>query len=311
MKKIIPYLFFAFVFASCEVIEGPYMSGNINPIDTSNNNYVKNILIEDFTGHLCKNCPDAASELDAIQAVYGSRIIGLAIHSGSTFARPYPIDPTGNPDEKFTYDFRTSWGEELDGFFEISANGLPKGMINRIDYNSSGDHRKDFGQWSSIVADELDKDVKFGISIEVNQNPLMLSDQFDIVVNSEAVSSISGNYKLVVCITENNFFNCQKDGYIDDPSYIDKHVLRSCLTPTWGDILGVEEINIGDNFSNGYSCVISDLENDNIAHSQNTLSLGTGNAGNWNINNLYVLAYIYDISNYEIIQVEEKSLLSK
>ena len=43
MKKIIPYLFFAFVFASCEVIEGPYMSGNINPIDTSNNNYVKNM----------------------------------------------------------------------------------------------------------------------------------------------------------------------------------------------------------------------------------------------------------------------------
>ena len=105
MKKIIPYLFFGFVFASCEVIEGPYMSGNINPIDTSNNNYVKNILIEDFTGHLCKNCPDAASELDAIQAVYGSRIIGLAIHSGSTFARPYPIDPTGNPDETFTYEW--------------------------------------------------------------------------------------------------------------------------------------------------------------------------------------------------------------
>ena len=145
----------------------------------------------------------------------------------------------------------------------------------------------------------------------MNQNPLMLSDQFDIVVNSEAVSSLSGNYKLVVCITENNIVNWQKDGDIDDPSYIHKHVLRSFLTPTWGDILGVEEINIGDNFSNGYSCVISDLENDNIAHSQNTLSLGTGNAGNWNINNLYVLAYIYDISNYEIIQVEEKSLLSK
>ena len=174
-------------------------------IDTSNNNYIKNILIEDFTGHLCKNCPDAASELDAIQAVYGSRIIGLAIHSGSTFARPYPIDPTGNPDEKFTYDFRTSWGEELDGFFEISANGLPKGMINRIDYNSSGDHRKDFGQWSSIVADELDKDVKFGISIEVNQNPLMLSDQFDIVVNSEAVSSLSENYKPVRMTSPNSY----------------------------------------------------------------------------------------------------------
>ena len=311
MKKNIPFFLFALIFGSCEVIEGPYMNGTVDTGDTTNNNYVKNILIEDFTGHLCKNCPDAASELDAIQAVYGARIIGLAIHSGTTFARPYPIDPTGNPDEKFTYDFRTSWGEELDGFFEISTNGLPKGMINRIDYNSSGDHRKDFGQWSSIVSDELEKEVKFGINIEVNQTPLMLPDQFDITINSEAISSMNGNYKLVVCITENNIVNWQKDGDVDDPSYVHKHVLRSFLTPTWGNDLSAEEINDGDNFSEAYTCIISTLEDANIEHSQNTLTLGTGNSGNWDVNHLYVLAYIYDESSYEILQVEEKSLLSK
>ena len=117
------YVIIATIFMnSCEVIEGPYMNGTIDPIDTTNNVYVKNILIEDFTGHTCKNCPDAARELDAIHDVYGSQIIGLAIHAGQTFARPYPIDPSGNPDEKFIYDFRTSWGEELDGFFQVSAN---------------------------------------------------------------------------------------------------------------------------------------------------------------------------------------------
>ena len=178
------YIIIATIFiSSCEVIEGPYMTGTIDPIDTTNNQYVKNILIEDFTGHTCKNCPDAARELDAIHDVYGSQIIGLAIHAGQTFARPYPIDPTGNPDEKFIYDFRTSWGEELDGFFQVSANGLPKGMINRIDYSSSGDHRKDWGEWANIVGDELSKDVVFGINIEINQTPLMLSDQFDIIIN--------------------------------------------------------------------------------------------------------------------------------
>ena len=309
MKKFIPIIVLAFVFSSCEVVEDPYMSNFTNPTDTITNNYVKNILIEDFTGHLCKNCPDAASELDAIQAVYGSQIIGLAIHSGTTFARPYPVDPSSNPDEKFTYDFRTSWGEELDGFFKVSENGLPKGMINRIDYNSSGDHRKDFGQWSSIVADELEKEVKFGISINVTQTPLMLADQFDIAVNSEAINSMNGDYKLVVCITENNIVNWQKDGDDDDPSYIHKHVLRSFLTPTWGTDLSSEEINANDQFSNGFSCIISDLENNNIEHSQNTLTLGTGNAGNWNINNLYVLAYTYDVSSYEVLQVKEEPLL--
>ena len=83
------YIIIATIFiSSCEVIEGPYMTGTIDPIDTTNNQYVKNILIEDFTGHTCKNCPDAARELDAIHDVYGSQIIGLAIHAGQTFARP-------------------------------------------------------------------------------------------------------------------------------------------------------------------------------------------------------------------------------
>ena len=306
------YIIIAAIFiSSCEVIEGPYMNGTIDPIDTTNNQYVKNILIEDFTGHTCKNCPDAARELDAIHDVYGSQIIGLAIHAGQTFARPYPIDPTGNPDEKFIYDFRTSWGEELDGFFQVSANGLPKGMINRIDYSSSGDHRKDWGEWANIVGDELSKDVVFGINIEINQTPLMLSDQFDIIINSEALSTMSGNYKLVVCLTENNITNWQKDGDIDDESYVHKHVLRSFLTPTFGEDLSNEEINNGDNFSNGYSPVISTLENNNINHSQNTLTLGNGNAGGWDLNNMYVLAYIYDESNNEILQVEEKSILNK
>jgi hypothetical protein len=87
--------------------------------------------------------------------------------------------------------------------------------------------------------------------------------------------------------------------------------LRSFITPTFGEDLATEEINNGDNFSNGYSPVISTLENNNIDHSQNTLTLGNGNAGDWDLNNMYVLAYIYDESNNEILQVEEKSLLNK
>ena len=139
----------------------------------------------------------------------------------------------------------------------------------------------------------------------------MLSDQFDIIINSEALAAMSGNYKLVVCLTENNITNWQKDGDVDDDSYVHKHVLRSFLTPTFGEDLANEEINNGDSFSNGFSPVISDLENYNIDYSQNTLTLGNGNAGDWDLNNMYVLAYIYDESINEILQVEEKSILNK
>ena len=129
------------MFSSCEVIEGPYMSDSVNPIDTTTNNYVKNILIEDFTGHLCKNCPDAASELEAIQSVYGSQIIGLAIHSGTTFARSYPIDPVSNPDDKFIYDeFKVKMSHrkipivQLSSDYAIKAFELWEEEENKIRY---------------------------------------------------------------------------------------------------------------------------------------------------------------------------------
>ena len=49
---------------SCDVEEGPFITDYdiyVNPN--------KKVLIEDFTGHKCPNCPDAAKELEAIQGV--------------------------------------------------------------------------------------------------------------------------------------------------------------------------------------------------------------------------------------------------
>ena len=306
MKKIIYTAFICALISSCEVIEGPYMNDVIVPIDTGSSEFVKNILIEDFTGHLCKNCPDAARELDAIHDFYGSRIIGLALHVGTTFGRPYPSDISANPDQKFIYDFRTSEGEELDNFFQVSQNGLPKGMVNRIDY-SSENHRKDYGQWLAIVGDELDKEVQLGITI----NSTISGNTGEVNISTTALSQLSGSYKLVVCLAEDQITNWQKDGDMDDDLYIHKHVLRKIITPTWGDDLTNSSISNGDVFEHSYSINLIDLENQNIQHSQDVLVQGNGNAGDWESTNMNVIAYIYDTSNYEILQVEYTSLLAK
>jgi len=298
MKKIIYSLFLLSIISSCEVIEGPYMTGNGGGVDTNSNQYVKNILIEDFTGHLCQNCPDAARELEAIHDLYGSQIIGLALHVGSTFARPYPLSQP-----KFTYDFRTKWGEELDGFFNISDAGLPKGMINRIDY--PGDHRKNKGQWLASVQQELDKEVVFGLNI----NSSFDGNNSIIDISTDALKDISGDYKLVVCLTENEITNWQKDGVIEDENYIHNHVLRSLITSAWGDDVSLStNISNGENYTHNYSVNLADLENFNIDYSNNTLFQGNGESGGWNQNNISILAYIYDNSNYEILQVEYASL---
>ena len=99
MKKYISLFSLIFFITSCDVEEGPFI--------TDYNSYVnpnKKVIIEDFTGHKCPNCPDAAREMDAIHNIYGDQIIGMAIHV-SSFAKPYP--------SPFIYDFRTQRGDNL------------------------------------------------------------------------------------------------------------------------------------------------------------------------------------------------------
>ena len=167
MRYLLPLLFLIFL-SSCDHIENPYPAVSTDldttlypglwsdyvstewPSFTQNQNINRNILIEDFTGHTCQNCPEAAKELEAIHDVYGDQIIGIAIHVVKSFARPYPESAA----PKFQYDFRTEWGNAWESLFEITS--LPKGMVNRIGYPDDN-HRLGKDEWLSQVQNELNK----------------------------------------------------------------------------------------------------------------------------------------------------------
>ncbi len=61
MKKIfyIISIIILYIFVSCDKVEPPYIENPVI-IDTNNNEGTKRVLIEEFTGHLCPNCPEAA-----------------------------------------------------------------------------------------------------------------------------------------------------------------------------------------------------------------------------------------------------------
>ena len=294
MKKYFTLLSAILIITSCDIVEGPYLTDeNVNPIDTTTNTYVKNVLVEDFTGHLCPNCPDAARELDAIHDIYGDQIIGMAIHVSKSFARPYPASQAPS----FQYDFRTNWGDELDGYYGISAMGLPRGMVNRIGFPDN--HKLGKDEWASTVALELKKEINFKIYIS--------SDDNSISITSEVQNNISSEYNLVVCLTESNIINWQKDGQENVENYIHNHVLRTVLMD--------EELSNSSNYVAGQQIEtlinydLAALEQYNIDYStNNTAELGNGNAGDWNASNMSIIAYIYKTTTKEIVQVEESHL---
>ena len=253
--------------------------------------YIKNVLIEDFTGHLCPNCPDAARELDAIHDIYGEQIIGMAIHVSKSFARPYPPSQTN-----FQYDFRTYWGHYWDNFYGVSAMGLPRGMVNRIGYPDN--HKLGKDEWASAVAEELTKELKFGINIK--------SSNDSITISSRVLNNISGGYNIVVCLTESNIINWQKDGQENVENYTHNHVLKAVLID---DVLASSTSYItGEEITKKINYDLASLEQFNIDYSLNTAELGNGNSGGWNTSNMSVIAYIYDNTTKEIIQVEEAHL---
>jgi len=294
MKKYITLLSIILIITSCDVEEGPYMSDTvIIPIDTTTNTYLKKVLIEDFTGHLCPNCPDAARELDAIHNIYGDQIIGMAVHVTKSFARPYPASQA----PEFQYDFRTNWGDNWDAFYAISDAGLPRGMVNRIGFPDS--HKLGKNEWASAVINELAKDPDFGITINTATN--------SITINTKILNTINSDYNLVVCLTESNIINWQKDGQENVENYEHNHVLRTVLIDQ--TLSNSTNYVAGQEIDKTINYDLATLEQDNINYSiNNSAELGNGNAGGWVAENLSIVAYIYNTTTMEIVQVEEAHL---
>jgi len=295
-----------FSFNSCDIIEGPYMIDNdTNPVDTST--YVKKVLIEDFTGHRCPNCPSAAEELAALQNYYGDKVIGIAIHpSSQAFSTPSPLTSSS-----YTYDFRTEFGDDIDDIFELTTVGLPRGMVNRVGFDT--DHQLGKDEWSSAVQTELAKDPIFGITLSSNVS----SGNGTISVTVKALSNINLNkteeiedYNIVICLTENEIIEWQKDNAAGDiEEYEHNHVLRTILNSTFGESIGNSFVE-GDIWEKDYSVDITTLENINENYSLNTLFMGNGNCKGWDENKMEIVAYIYKSDNYEIVQVEQIHLIN-
>jgi len=196
---------------------------------------------------------------------------------------------------KFEYDFRTQWGNSWSDFFEISA--LPSGMVNRLGYPNN-EHKLGKDKWLAAAITELEKEIDFGIRIESSIT------NTNITIKTKVLNSKVGDYKLVVCLTESNIINWQKDGTEDVENYEHNHALRTVLIDE--SLSTSTSYTIGDEIETAINFNLITLEQSNIDYS--TTEGGAGNAGGWNAENMSVIAYIYDNTTKEIVQVEDAHL---
>ncbi len=223
MKRIIPLLiaYVAIFFSSCaNVDEGDRY------IKVESSEAKRAVLVEEFTGQKCKNCPKAHEQLAQIQKEYGEdKVIAVCIHASQLARSP----------------LKTKVGEEYYNYWK-GGDGLPCAVINR----NSG-MLSVVAAWAGIINRELQKPTSVTLSMKNKYNAA--NRQLSIDVNALSREKLDG--KLQVWIVEDGIVAKQTlgDGS-ETPNYVHNHVFRAAVNGTWGtDIALQQNVEAKSNFS--------------------------------------------------------------
>lgn len=259
----------------CDIVEEPYLvpKGNTGPGPVEK---IRKVLLEDFTGQKCPNCPEAAELAHNLQTIYGEQFIVITVHAG------YYSEPSASGD--FTADFRTQEGNELNGYFGFI--GYPSGMVNRTEYKGATVLFKD--DWEGAVAAQVALPAQAEINITTDYNAT--SRKLTCNLESTFLEDLSGTYNICVYITESGIISPQQteQGVLKD--YVHNHVLRGSMNGTWGDPVGEDgsaaaNVKLTDSFE---------------------ITMDNG----WNADNCGIVAFIYNTATNEVVQAEETDVVN-
>lgn len=281
---------FLLAFWGCDIV--PYNQAheiNDTPIDTGTTEIARQvILLEDYTGHTCGNCPIAHAEAKRLAEKYGDRLIIMSLHIGF-YAKP----KTSTPDGSYREDFRTAAGNALEAQFNVEPAGLPKGLINRSRFGGSNIAILNSTDWEGKIQQILNEPSK-GIKIEMT--PTINAGNGNLTVQSKVTfqKGYDGQLKAAMYLTEDSIVSWQKiygNNPEDVQNYLHRHVLRGDLRID-GDVDLVnngEPLTINQMISNGWSTQVN---------------------AKVNINKSHVVMVLFNPANGEIIQTGEVKLKS-
>ena len=200
--------------ASCSNISDDERLIYVKPAQVS-----RSVLIEDFTGQRCVNCPNASQEIHRLQEQYGAdAVIAVAIHSG----------PLGFKTKDRFVGLKTDVGDLYYNHWHLEYQ--PVGMVDRTGVS-------DFTSWGAHVRDELQRPAPVSITLSVAEDAGRYTVSASIMGTD---GSTSGHLQLWLTEDDVTAFQLMPDGTRQD-DYLHQHVFREALNGTWGQELSVLE----------------------------------------------------------------------
>ena len=253
------------------------------PEFTPSPNNMRNVLLEDYTGHKCTNCPSANQTASNIAAANPGRVIVTSIHASSSGG--FQATDAGHPID-FTPDAGDTYVNEMPGFF-----GNPSGTVNR---RAMGVEESvwyfDF-QWASEVANELAQENKVNLQVGTNYYPE--TNGLFIHTYTELKSPLNENYRMVISLLRKEVIAPQSlnDGTVDE-EYEHHEVLSSTINGAWGTALRLDTMEVNEAVQHHFSYSLPDPIQEPT----------------YQVQNLKLLVYVLDRQTFRIVQAIEKEL---
>jgi hypothetical protein len=241
-----------------------------NGPDTTTTLQQKNVLLEEFTGVRCVNCPAAHELVEVLKTNNPGRFESVSLHSGF-YAVPYPFS---------NQDFETTETNDLENYLGPSPS-YPIGTVDRKIFSGQTIILLDKALWSGLVSQELNDTLKVSIDVENVYN----SSTRLLTVNTQLnyLTDVTDAQKINIFILENDIIDPQETPDGVDTFYVHNNILRKVLTNLTGDAI-TEATTSGSVINKSYS-----------------YTLPTG----WNADNCKVLVFVCanTVDKKDVLQV--------
>ena len=226
MRKIylVLWALAAVLFTACDEVPADERLTYVEPPEVG-----RAVLIEDYTGQYCVNCPRATEEIERLVEQYGdSVVIAVAIHSGPFSKQKGVASP-----------LYTEVGDLYFSLWNLSSQ--PVGLVDRL----YGPMPFSYTDWGAGVNYEIafKAPVSFMIDNEYDSD----SRQASIRVQTIGLDSTLVSGKLQVWLIEDSIdsFQYLPDGSVSE-HYNHMHVFRASVNDPWGDDIGVNHGQVVD-----------------------------------------------------------------
>jgi Outer membrane protein Omp28 len=185
---------------------------------------LKNVLLEEFTGVTCSNCPTATQQIISLQNQYNPRLLVVKIHSN---LQAKPIEPT-DP------DFRNSDADNLATSFNLASK--PSAGIDRLP-NGTANYCHPIASLSNKIINQLSKPTPINIELSKQINATL--DSITLTTMFTFNTSTTDKYRYHIYLLENDVEATQDSFWVSTlktvpiEGYKHEEILRKCITPVF------------------------------------------------------------------------------